>query len=141
MESPYRDSPLQAVTSHEECTCAHACFACRTRVTKLAHEARVARARGRLSTIALLAAGVMLGAFICECTGLTAALERLTEATRQSNALSRRTRPLPTPASAPAPLPPLVPSPPVVQPVVLRERALIRWAIVRERALPGFGWA
>jgi len=152
MESPYRDSLLQAVTGQEECTCAHACFACRTRVTKLAHEARAARAHGRLNTIALLAAGVMAGAFICECTGLTAALERLAEAARQSNAVALHLRPTPTPtptpARAPALVPPLVPSPQVAQagvaselfepcgdtPAACRAQTLarIRSAIVRE---------
>jgi hypothetical protein len=128
MQSPYRDSP-GAVTIHEECACAHACFACRARVTKLADEARAARAHGRLSTIALLAAGLMLGAFVCVCTGLTTALERLAEAARQSNAVALHLRPPPMPAIAPAPVPPLVTSP---QFVPVESLALVRSAIIRE---------
>ena len=37
MQSPYRDSPL-VVPHREECTCSHACFACRTRVAEFARE-------------------------------------------------------------------------------------------------------
>jgi general secretion pathway protein C len=76
-----------------------------------------------MRTIAVLATGVLVGTFAFECTGLTSAIERLTEATRQSNAVALRQPPPPTRASAAATVPPVVPSPPV---------ALFPWAIVRE---------
>jgi hypothetical protein len=110
MESPYRDSSW-AVVDHEECTCTHACFACRKQVIDLAREASATRARRRLGVVALLGTGLLLGTFTYECLGLTGAIERLGEATRQSNAVAAR-RPAPPPRpSAPAPVPPLTPSP------------------------------
>jgi len=124
MQSPYRESSW-AITDHEECQCAHACFACRTRVATLAGEARAAPARRRTLTIALLAMGALMFAFTYESFGLTKAIERLTEATRQANALALRPAPTPRVAMAPAPVPPLEP-PPVVQ------VASIRSAIIRE---------
>jgi general secretion pathway protein C len=65
---------------------------------------------------------VVVGAFAYQCLGLTAAIERLTEATRQSNAVALHRASSPTPASTPAPLPapvpPLVLPPPIVQAII-----------------------
>jgi general secretion pathway protein C len=124
MESPYRDSSW-AADVHEECTCVHACFACRTRVADLAREASGARARRRLGTVALLAMGALAGTFAYECIGLTRAIERLSEATRQSSTVALQRPALPPPA----PVPRTMPSPRALQ--VSFESAL-RPAIIRE---------
>lgn len=109
MQSPYRESSW-VDTEHEECSCSHACFACRTRVTKLAREAGLARARRRLGAIALLATGALLTTLTYECIGLTSAIERLAEATRQANSVALHRVPVRPPASAPAPVaPPIMP--------------------------------
>ncbi|HTQ48195.1 MAG TPA: hypothetical protein VMI75_35810 [Polyangiaceae bacterium] len=70
--------------------------------------------------------GVLVFAFTYECVGLTAAIERLTVATRQANTLALRPAPTPKAASAPAPVPPLEPPPLIVR------VASIRSAIIRE---------
>jgi general secretion pathway protein C len=78
-----------------------------------------------VTTIALVATAVLVSTFTYECIGLTAAIGRLTEATRQSNAVALHRPPRPPHQSAPAPLPPLVPSLPPVPMVPLRS-AIIR---------------
>lgn len=128
MESPYRDSSW-VLADHVECTCAHACFACRNRVTHLARETIATRARRRLGKIALLAASVLVVTLTYECVGLTSAIERLTEATRQSNTVALR-RPPPPPPVSPAPaVPPPMPSPRALQASFASE---FRSPIIRE---------
>lgn len=68
--------------------------------------------------LALVAMGVLAGTFTFESLGLAAAVERLTEATRQSNELALRRPPPPVRASAsalPPPPPPPDPSPPLAR--------------------------
>lgn len=125
MQSPYRDSSAWAIADNEECTCSHACSACRARVTNFAREAGAARARSRMCAIALVATGLLVGMFALESIALTEAIGRLTEATRQSNAVALRRPPMPTLAGAV--VPPLVPSPPPASTF-----GLARYAIVRE---------
>jgi general secretion pathway protein C len=60
--------------------------------------------------MALLATLVLVGTFTYECVGLTGAIERLAEATRQSNVTALRRPPPPAPVS-PAPAAPAVPRP------------------------------
>ncbi|HEX8789418.1 MAG TPA: hypothetical protein VF765_00600 [Polyangiaceae bacterium] len=59
-------------------------------------------------TVALLAMGVLVSTFTYEAVGLTASIERLTDATRQASALALQ-RPSPP---KPAPVRPMDPSPP-----------------------------
>jgi general secretion pathway protein C len=69
--------------------------------------------------------GVLVFGFTYECIGLTAAIERLTVATRQANTLALRSAPMPKVASVPAPVPPLEP-PPVIVRVSPMRSAIIR---------------
>lgn len=71
--------------------------------------------------IALLAGSALVGAFTCECIGLTSAIDRLTEATGQANALALRRPSAPPPPRASAPVPPLEPSPRPLLAAIVRE--------------------
>jgi general secretion pathway protein C len=79
-----------------------------------------------MSVIALLATGVLVGTFTYECIGLTNAIERLTEATRQSNAVTLQRPPIAPPARPAAAVPPLAPSPPVATSLALVQPAIVR---------------
>lgn len=87
--------------------------------TRLAREGGAARARRWMLTIALAAMGVLVGSFTYECIGLTAAIDRLARATRQSSSVAMRRPPLPPPPRMAPPLP--RPVTPPLRPAIVRE--------------------